>query len=92
MDKPQFGYTRGWLLQGLAAAGLLIAVGGAAAAAAAPQPPRAFCEQRGGTVTETGHPQVYVCCYRQPEKCVIGNTALQRSVVVNLPWQAPRRD
>lgn len=90
MDKSQARYTRGWWLQGLAAAGLLMAVGDAAAAL--PQPPRAFCEQRGGTVTETGHPQVYVCCYRQQEKCVIGNTALQRSVVVDLPWQTPHRD
>ena len=49
---------------------------------------RTFCEQRGGTVTETGDQDVYVCCYKQQRKCLVSNTRLSQSVMVDLPWNA----
>ena len=49
---------------------------------------RAFCEQRGGTVAETGDRDVYVCCYTQKQKCLVSNTRLNQSVLVDLPWDA----
>ena len=51
---------------------------------------RTFCEQRGGTVTETGDQHVYVCCYKQQRKCLVSNTRLSQSVLVDLPWNAKR--
>lgn len=56
------------------------------AAALTTAAPRAFCEHRGGTVTETGDREVYVCCYREQRKCLVSNTRLKQSVVVDLPW------
>lgn len=69
-------------------AGFAQGAGGAlpVAAAATTAAPRAFCEQRGGTVTETGDREVYVCCYREQRKCLVSNTRLNQSVVVDLPW------
>lgn len=48
--------------------------------------PRAFCEQGGGRVTETGEADVYVCCYEEQGKCLVSNTRLNQSVLVELPW------
>lgn len=48
--------------------------------------PRDFCRQRGGTITETGDSNVYVCCYQRTQKCVVSNTRANSSVRVVLPW------
>ena len=31
---------------------------------------RAFCTTRGGTVLETGDPDIHICCYMHPHRCV----------------------
>ncbi|MBI5462936.1 MAG: hypothetical protein HY941_12195 [Gammaproteobacteria bacterium] len=50
-------------------------------------PARVFCEQRGGTITETGNEDVYICCYKQKQKCLVSNTRSKQSFLVDLPWK-----
>lgn len=35
--------------------------------------PRAFCQATGGSISETGNQDVFVCCYESGQKCVLNN-------------------
>ena len=58
---------------------------GAAAAPGAAPAPRTFCEQRGGAVTETGDPRVFICCYQARALCVASNLGSRKSRLLHLP-------
>jgi hypothetical protein len=59
-----------WLTAGLLPA---MAAVGALAQDREPPTPQAFCQAAGGTVSETGHRDIVVCCYEKERKCVLNN-------------------
>lgn len=50
--------------------GVLAAEAGERATEAQPWSPQTFCSDHGGIVTQTGDPQVHICCYAQKRRCV----------------------
>lgn len=77
-----------------AAAGMLLGLSGVAAGGSAVDgqarhehawSPRAFCVEHGGTVRETGDPDIHVCCYAARKSCVAVNQRSRTSVRVTRP-------
>lgn len=46
--------------------------------------PRAFCRTTGGTISESGSPHIFICCYDSKRKCVLNNELRRYSREVSL--------
>lgn len=46
---------------------------------------RAFCTTRGGAVLETGNPDIHICCYMHPHRCVAVDSHSGTSVRLEFP-------
>lgn len=49
---------------------------------------RAFCDESGGTVQETGDRDLHICCYPAVRRCVAVNDRSRSSVPVRFPEDA----
>ena len=49
---------------------------------------RAFCDESGGTVQETGDRDLHICCYPAVRRCVAVNDRSRSSVAVLFPEDA----
>lgn len=44
--------------------------------------PRTFCQNKKGTVSETGISHIFICCYLQKKKCTVNNEQEGHSQVI----------
>lgn len=76
--------NKAWLSLVVAGAVLLFGQSSVTAQQVAEFSPRAYCQATNGTVSETGKSAIYICCYRDKQKCVLSNVVRGYSRIIPL--------